>query len=586
MEPLTPVAHLYRCYHDTRIGDRHDCCQIPARLLERFVVQEVFAALRSTPELRATSTVTLAATPTTAAEPDEYARRRATDAVSRARLELREALDRGDDRRVTTALADALKHALAELHALDAKVTPPRPPALSKTQTDALARATGRLEALWKAPTTTLEDRQRLIRAAIRQVVIHRVTSERVDLDLVWASGERTPHRLLRHRAVYQRFQALARMGLPRRRIVEVLHAEGAVVLPLWLTPRRRRRRPSKRAELERRLCETSTPQRAWSRTPTLAGLARRLLQARTSGREIARQLAPERARLGRRRGLGPVFSTLRRRGVEVPPEVRREALAEWRRLHQPRGPRATRTPSEGVARLVALRRAGQSWKAIAAALNANGLRSASGKAFTDTMVMNLFGHYRQRGRFGADQVRPYGPGQVTLTKEALGAWFRARTAATRADYLTELGQRFSAIVLDRARMALEREGHLRPLARPKGGPWRWTWSEPWAADGARILAYRRQPIRTTEARRAVLEFFHRQSPAGRAEYLAQLSPAFSVSILDDVRRALEAEGVLKRLPRSGRCVPGAWSIATAEPDPGRGGPDPLGPRPAPRAAS
>jgi bacterioferritin-associated ferredoxin len=674
MEPSALRALVYRCYHATRLGEKRFCCAIPAWLLERWVVEQIFSALRA---------VALPAVPPgLPAGAARDRRRRVEAAVQRARRALQEAQDSGADASVTTALDQELARALAEQRALEAEPPSPRRRAPSTSQIAALGRIAPRLEALWAAPTTSDQDRQRLVRLAIRRVIVHRTTREHVDVELVWASGVSIRHRLLRLRAVQERLRSLRRMGLPQALIESRLRADGAVCLPPPPRPsrprrcrqpggpaqkrhgpapdlieavrrliatgtsgreiarrfaveracrrcretlsqvfrhlRRRgidlpdnvrreaiaesRRRPGSLTALVRQLLEEGVPgpdiarrlaeerarrprvrigevfnclqrqgiqippavrqetfaewRRLTARPGSLTARVRQLLEEGVPGPEIARRLAEERARRSRVR-IDEVFNCLQRQGIQIPPAVRQETFAEWRRLTA--RPGAAWTPAELVPRLVALRQAGRRWKAIAEHLNASGLRRPSGKPFTDTGLMGMFGRHRRFARFGADQVRAYGSLVVDRAVVALSAWFATHQVASRADYQAALGTRFSPEALDRARMNLERAGRLRVIERLRRS-WRWSWCEPAVPTPGRALAGRRQPRRLAEARAAILAMLEQRPTLRRQDRIAHLSPPFLPSTLDTARRALEAEGLLRRLPRAGRRAPAVWS--------------------------
>ena len=113
-----------------------------------------------------------------------------------------------------------------------------RPARLSAAELAAIRALADDIPALWAAPTTTVTDRKRLLRAVIESVqVIADGATERVQATVTWAGGHQTYAALSRpvaridqlsyYPALTQRIRALAGQGLDTTAIVGQLAAEG-----------------------------------------------------------------------------------------------------------------------------------------------------------------------------------------------------------------------------------------------------------------------------------------------------------------------------------------------------------------------
>jgi hypothetical protein len=122
-----------------------------------------------------------------------------------------------------------------------------RPPRLSAAELAAIRALAGDIPALWAAPTTTVADRKRLLRAVIESVqVTAEGATERVQATVTWAGGHQTHAVLSRpvarieqlsyYPALAGRIAALAGQGLDSAVIASRLAAEG------FRTPRRHER--------------------------------------------------------------------------------------------------------------------------------------------------------------------------------------------------------------------------------------------------------------------------------------------------------------------------------------------------------
>ena len=114
----------------------------------------------------------------------------------------------------------------------------PRPARLSPAELAAIRALAGDIPALWAAPTTTVADRKRLLRAVIESVqVTADGATERVQATVTWAGGHQTHADLSRpvaridqlsyYPALTERIRALAGQGLGSAAIAGQLAAEG-----------------------------------------------------------------------------------------------------------------------------------------------------------------------------------------------------------------------------------------------------------------------------------------------------------------------------------------------------------------------
>src|SRR5205823_5329128 len=62
-----------------------------------------------------------------------------------------------------------------------------------------LSRLSAPIENVWGAETTANEDRKRLLRLVISEIVVHRARRAGADCEIVWASGVRQRLRVPRH---------------------------------------------------------------------------------------------------------------------------------------------------------------------------------------------------------------------------------------------------------------------------------------------------------------------------------------------------------------------------------------------------
>ncbi len=164
---------------------------------------------------------------------------RADFAADRARRQYQ--LAEPENRLVARQLEQGWETALAERQRLGEeydRFTAARPPVLTAAEREQIQALAADLPAVWNAPTTTNADRKQLIRHLIEQVRITVAgTSEKVDVEVVWAGGHRTAGQITRPVAcltqlsyyppLAARARELAASGCTTAQIAERLNAEG-----------------------------------------------------------------------------------------------------------------------------------------------------------------------------------------------------------------------------------------------------------------------------------------------------------------------------------------------------------------------
>ena len=225
------------------------CQQMAARFLDDHVVAQVLSALA--PAALELSVTAAAQIETRRAEVDRIWRQRlerADFACDRARRQYQ--LAEPENRLVARQLEREWEAALAERAHLGEeyeRYQRARPARLSPAELAAIRALAGDIPALWAAPTTTVADRKRLLRAVIEsvQVTADGVT-ERVQATVTWAGGHQTRAALSRpvaridqlsyYPALTERIRALAGQGPGSAAIAGQLAAEG------FRTPRQHER--------------------------------------------------------------------------------------------------------------------------------------------------------------------------------------------------------------------------------------------------------------------------------------------------------------------------------------------------------
>ncbi len=216
------------------------CQQMAAQFLDDHVVAQLLSAL-------APAALELSVTAARQAE----AHRAEVDRIWRQRLERAEFLcDRArrqyqlaepENRLVARQLEREWEATLAERARLTEeyeRYQRQRPAQLPATELAAIRALASDIPALWAAPTTTVADRKRLLRAVVESVqVTADGATERVQAIVTWAGGHQTHADLLRpvaridqlsyYPALTERIRALAGEGLGNAAIADRLAAEG-----------------------------------------------------------------------------------------------------------------------------------------------------------------------------------------------------------------------------------------------------------------------------------------------------------------------------------------------------------------------
>jgi DNA invertase Pin-like site-specific DNA recombinase len=230
----------YCCQRRHHTYGQARCQQMAARFLDEQVAAQLLSAL-------APAALELSVTAAGQVE----ARRAEVDRIWRQRLERADfACDRArrqyqlaepENRLVARQLEREWEAALAERASLGEeyeRYRRQRPARLSAAELDAIRALAEDIPALWAAPTTTVADRKRLLRAVIESVqVTADGATERVHATVTWAGGHQTQADLVRpvaridqlsyYPALTDRIRGLANEGLGNAAIAGQLAAEG-----------------------------------------------------------------------------------------------------------------------------------------------------------------------------------------------------------------------------------------------------------------------------------------------------------------------------------------------------------------------
>ncbi len=216
------------------------CQQMAARFLDDHVVAEVLSALA--PAALELSVIAARQAEAHRAEVDRIWRQRLERAdflCDRARRQYQ--LAEPENRLVVRQLEREWEATLAERACLGEEYERhqrQRPPRLSAAELDAIRALASDVPALWAAPTTTIADRKRLLRAVIESVCVTADgATERVQATVTWAGGHQTHAVLSRpvarieqlsyYPVLTARIAALAGQGLDSAVIADRLAAEG-----------------------------------------------------------------------------------------------------------------------------------------------------------------------------------------------------------------------------------------------------------------------------------------------------------------------------------------------------------------------
>jgi DNA invertase Pin-like site-specific DNA recombinase len=216
------------------------CQQMAAAFLDDHVVAQVLSALA--PAALELSVTAAGQAQARRAEADRIWRQRlerADFACSRVRRQYQ--LAEPENRLVVRQLEREWEDALAERARLGEdyeRYQQQRPAQLTPAELAAIRALAGDIPALWAAPTTTVADRKRLLRAVVESVqVTAEGTTERVHATVTWAGGHQTHADLARpvarvsqlsyYPALTGRITVLAGQGLGSAAIASQLAVEG-----------------------------------------------------------------------------------------------------------------------------------------------------------------------------------------------------------------------------------------------------------------------------------------------------------------------------------------------------------------------
>jgi hypothetical protein len=132
--------------------------------------------------------------------------------------------------RVSADLLQKYEDALArqhELKSVQARSTRQASVSVTREDAGALRALTQDIRHLWDAGTTTNEDRKRLLRIVLSEVVVLTVTSEGIELEAVWTGGFRQRLVVPRPKAVDTMVIQLHNEGQDPEAIAEHLNAQG-----------------------------------------------------------------------------------------------------------------------------------------------------------------------------------------------------------------------------------------------------------------------------------------------------------------------------------------------------------------------
>ena len=243
---------MIAAYHDNGHSLRYACCQMAAsygeaqcqslvgKVLDEFVARQVLRALE--PAALEISLRVAAEIEAERMQLHQHWRQR----LERARYESERAARQyhavePENRLVARTLEGQWEQALSAETALKAdyeKFLGEHPALLSGEQRESIRRLAVDIPAMWNAPTTTVADRQSIIRQLVEQVIVTvQGNSEQVDVRIHWNGGHGTQATLIRPVArldqlsyypqLTQRVRTLHAQGYAGAAIARVLNEEG-----------------------------------------------------------------------------------------------------------------------------------------------------------------------------------------------------------------------------------------------------------------------------------------------------------------------------------------------------------------------
>jgi len=348
-----------------------------ARLVDEAVITAVFEALNPDDLKREIAAVQAALADGQAPEDQRNRELHQADEVA-DRLRARLYATDPKNRLVSIEIENNLQEALRRLNELRERFSRERataPPALSERQAHDLLRLVQNLRGLWDAPTTTDMDRKLILRSMLTSVVVRTATREVIELEVIWTGGLVQSLRVPRAHPFDRLVRQLRDQGKDVDGIAKELRAQGL---------RGANGRLVSRQIVYNTLARLGMNPMA-DRIRDLV-LVRQMFIEHVPPREMLRRLNAETPNGSRPWTYPRLDGALRalRRGVPGVPPL--PAVLPYER------------DKKLVMQLIVQRQAeGLPYKAIAAELNARGLRPQRAAAFTATHVADLLYGYRRR---------------------------------------------------------------------------------------------------------------------------------------------------------------------------------------------
>lgn len=374
----------YACRRADEWGSKLHKLSCPARLVDHAVVERVLQALRPFELEEVLAVVEASRTEHTVLERTRRRQlERAEDEVNRAEQAYLRAGKQHP--RVMLALEAKYEEALETLERVKAtrKADSPRViEMLGSADTDELLQLSSRFRDLWEATTTTNEDRKRLLRLMLTEIVVREADKAKVDLELVWSGGRREVVVVLLPQGVDAYVQEGALAGKRATTITKELQAAGVTTAT---------GRPMTLNAVFQKLGRLGLRPRAeW--LSVLRLIRQELLASKQHG-EILLLLKERAPRFGPwdAQRLSNVIRRLRKgiSGVEPLPEVLPGELQERQ-----------------VLEIIDARRAhGDDWIDISEGLNVAGFRPQRARRFTPNQVRTL--HRRAHAKRIGPETRP-----------------------------------------------------------------------------------------------------------------------------------------------------------------------------------
>ena len=359
----------YTCIRRGDWGDRTHRVVIPALFVDEKVSHELLKQLTAIDRAQAQAIVEHSELERAAAARAQ--RRRIDDAAAEAARLRKLALNTpGEFAHARMDLMREFDAAVARHHELERQqaAAPSVPVGLRADDVDELVRLTTKARELWDAPNRSHDERKRVLRAGITEVVVLEVTREAVLIDIVWKSGERQRVEVLLPRGVNAAVKARAQAGASAELIAQQLNAAGVVTAT---------GRPLTANVVHQKQGQTGV--RLKHERQRAREIIREALLANTPRPDILRRLQTAAPRLGPwdPQRLSEAIRQLRRRISGIDPLPATLPAEEEKQ-------RALMLVQAGLA-------GGKNLKQIAVELSAAGLRPPRGTAFNPVQVRLLY---------------------------------------------------------------------------------------------------------------------------------------------------------------------------------------------------